>query len=105
MSYADRDTSVDPKIVGGAISGIIALIFLFYVFIGFGASVSQEEYDSLRDGMSYSEVVQIVGGEGSLVMEMSTMGMRMRSYQWHGPGTSTVMLSFEGDRLAGKMIA
>ncbi len=105
MSYTDNDTTTKPRIIAGAILGLIILVFLFYLFSDAGVSVSQAEYETLQDGMSYSQAVTIIGGEGSLVMDMSTMGMRVRSYEWHGPGGSIVLLNFEGDRLAGKMIA
>ena len=104
MSYTQEYQDNNAKLIGGVVSALIAFAFLFYVFVGFGASVSQDEYESLRDGMTYQEVVQVIGGEGSLVADMGIMGARIRSYQWHGPSTKMVVLNFDGNRLSGKMM-
>jgi len=104
MSYTTSSQEIDPKTIASAIGGIIVLIALYWIFIGFGASISQEEYVRLRNGMSYQQVVEIVGGKGDLIMDANVMGMSTRGYRWHGSGMESVMVSFDGDRLTAKMI-
>lgn len=104
MSYSTSSQELGTKTVASAIGGIVVLLALYWVFIGFGASISQEEYVRLENGMSYQQVVEIVGGEGDLVMDANIMGMSMRGYRWHGSGMQSVMVSFNGDRMAAKMI-
>jgi hypothetical protein len=105
MSYTSSSQGIDAKTVVSAISGVVTLIVLYWIFVGFGASISNEEYTQLRDGMSYEQVVSLVGGEGSLVMDVGTMGMQMRTYQWSGPSMGNeVILNFDGGRLSGKLL-
>ena len=49
--------------------------------------ISAEEFAQLRAGMSYSEVVSIIGSEGELMSENEMAGYRTQMYMWEGEGT------------------
>lgn len=65
-------------------------------------SVSREQYDRLKDGMSYKEVVSILGSEGNEQFKSSIAGFNIATYQWKGSGFSSIIVTFQNDRLQSK---
>ena len=60
--------------------------------------VTLAEYNSIREGMTYEEVVSIVGDRGELTMEHISPGVgHYQSYDWNNsrPRFSSMSLSFE----------
>jgi hypothetical protein len=55
---------------------------------------------NLRDGMSYREVVQVIGCEGTIDSNRSSGGLTVA--RWSGPGQSAfaaTIISFRNDRM------
>ncbi|OOR30331.1 hypothetical protein BW892_07060 [Bacillus cereus] len=48
--------------------------------------ISKEEFDSIKNGMSYEEVISIIGGDGELLSETGTNGQQFHTlmYSWEG---------------------
>ncbi|GAB6474914.1 MULTISPECIES: DUF3862 domain-containing protein [Bacillus] len=48
--------------------------------------ISKEEFDSIQNGMSYEEVIGIIGGDGELLSETGTKGQQFHTlmYSWEG---------------------
>lgn len=66
--------------------------------------ITLEEFNALKDGMSYEEVVKIVGGPGELQAESGTPGDELHtvSYMYEGEGGTlgaNANLMFQGDKL------
>lgn len=71
--------------------------------------VTQEEYDRIQEGMTYEEVVGIVGGEGRMLVD-SDLGFgeeyRTAAYKWRVKGSmmESVVCIFDGEgKLTQKM--
>lgn len=65
-----------------------------------GSKVSRQEFDALSEGMTYSQVVSAVGGEGNQTGKAGTSV----TYEWSGYGSdgATVRIDFKGGKLAHK---
>lgn len=48
------------------------------------AGITMAEYNKLKDGMSYQQVVNIIGGEGKLGTSSSYQGYTVKGYSWSG---------------------
>ncbi|MDR0326533.1 MAG: DUF3862 domain-containing protein [Oscillospiraceae bacterium] len=66
--------------------------------------ITLEKFNALESGMSYNQVVEIIGETGTLLSETTLFGTTSKMYSWDGKGifggTATVM--FENDRLFSK---
>jgi hypothetical protein len=67
--------------------------------------ISLAEFEALREGMTYEQVVAVIGGPGELGYESSSGSMTMKGYTWHGtqavlPGNASI--SFMDDALTSK---
>lgn len=58
------------------------------------AKITMDEFQKLKNGITYSEAVNIIGGEGTLSSEIGVEGE-----QFH-----TITYTFEGDKLASSAI-
>jgi len=66
-------------------------------------SVTLSEYNQVRTGMSYREVVEIFGSNGELVMEISDAGGSAKTYSWDGSKRfSKVFIVFDGNKVFSK---
>ena len=61
--------------------------------------ITSDEYNRLRKGMSYSQVVEIVGEDGELIStEESVMLIwKKKAYQWVNSDGTKAVLMFEGN--------
>ena len=70
------------------------------------ATITKEEYERLEQGMSYQEVVQIIGGEGTVISQTGSQGEDFYTtmYQWPGEGDkmSSANILFQADKLLSK---
>lgn len=66
------------------------------------SAVSREKYDRLKDGMSYREVVSVLGGEGEEQFNSNIAGFKIATYQWKGSGYSSIIITFQDDKLQSK---
>ena len=67
-----------------------------------GSAVTREKYDRLTDGMSYKEVVQVLGDEGEEQFKSNIAGFNIATYQWKGSGFSSIIVTFQNDKLQSK---
>ncbi len=71
------------------------------------ASISLEEFNKIETGMTYEEVCNIVGGEGSLGSSVDIgVGQEYKSeiYQWTGDGSigANANVTFQGGKVISK---
>jgi len=66
--------------------------------------VTLANFSRLRDGMTYSQVVEILGREGTLVSAVTVLGMTTRTYGWEGNAfLSRATVTFTNGRLSMQM--
>lgn len=56
----------------------------FGVSSGDDIEITMEQYNAVQTGMSYDEVVAILGGEGSLLSDTEIAGSKSQIYMWNG---------------------
>jgi hypothetical protein len=70
---------------------------------GGGAKVSLAEFNKISNGMTYSQVTSILGGEGNLQSEVGDAGTQFHtvSYGYDGEGSmgANAILMFQGGKL------
>jgi hypothetical protein len=67
--------------------------------------VTLSQYNQLKEGMSYSEVVKILGREGKLAHEKQTVRDTFKSYGWkfESARLTYIDITFKNDQLLSKM--
>ena len=68
----------------------------------FGGHLSWRKYEQITDGMSYQQVVDIIGREGN---EMSSAGEgsdRSVVFSWENFSGSNAIITFQGDAVVAK---
>ncbi len=108
------------KTVLGSLARIILGLFLIFVGIGvvvilndedssFNSSDSDKcyitlaEFNEIKTGMSYEEVKNIVGCEGTVVSDTEVMGTKMTIYSWYGKdGISNANVNINNGELVNK---
>ncbi len=65
-------------------------------------TVTKEEYDKLKTGMSYKEVVKIIGFEGEEMSQNEVGGTKTVMYMWQNPDGSNMNAMFQNDKLIQK---
>ena len=64
---------------------------------------SYDEYLAIEDGMSYSQVVEIIGSDGTEMSSASAGGSTAKVYQWDGDKRySNVVIEFMNDAVISK---
>lgn len=63
-------------------------------------NLTMEKYNRLKDGMSYEEVVKILGGEGTKAQ--SPEDGKGVTYKWEGEDFSSVFATFQNNKLTYK---
>ncbi len=65
-----------------------------------------DKYESLSEGMTYEEVVNIMGDRGSRVvsgeLEVGSNTVEQALYVWKGENFSSITVTFEDNRLTSK---
>ena len=62
-----------------------------------------DKFNKIKTGMTYKEVVNIIGSEGTLSTESSYAGQTMRIYGWYASnGISNATISFMNGKVNGK---
>lgn len=69
--------------------------------------ISLEEFNQIETGMSYEEVVEIVGGEGTVLSESDITGdgqYKTTIYSWDGNGMlgASANVTFQGGKVISK---
>jgi hypothetical protein len=69
-------------------------------------TISKAEFDQIQNGMTYEEVVKIIGGEGELLSETGTKGDPAHTvmYKWDGEGDigANANAMFQGGKMINK---
>lgn len=69
-------------------------------------TMSKAEFEAIQNGMTYEEVVKIVGGEGELLSETGTKGDQFHTvmYKWDGEGSigANANAMFQGGKMINK---
>ena len=66
------------------------------------ASLTLDDYNQLKNGMSKSEVEQILGGEGEQVSSSEIGKYKIETYKWQGENFSFVIITFRNDKVFSK---
>lgn len=66
--------------------------------------VTLNQFNQIREGMSYSEVVKILGMEGKIAHEKQTVRDTFKSYGWklEGARFTYIDITFKNDRMLSK---
>lgn len=66
--------------------------------------ITKDEYNQIETGMTYEEVKQIIGSEGSLTSTVTANNTTIEIYTWYGNGTagSNANVTFTNDSVTGK---
>lgn len=68
-----------------------------------GPEITLDEFNQIQTGMSYQEVVAIIGSEGELQSESEVAGITTKMYYWSGKGiVSSASFMFQNDSLISK---
>lgn len=65
---------------------------------------SMSEFNQIQDGMSYSDVVKIIGSQGEMMSSNSIGGYKTVMYKWDGSGSfgANMNAMFQNDKLISK---
>ena len=65
--------------------------------------ITLEEFNKIKSGMTYKQVVDIVGCDGTVVSESTVMGSKMTIYSWYGKdGISNANVNINDNKLINK---
>ena len=69
-------------------------------------TISKDEFEQIKTGMTYEEIVKIVGSEGELLSEVGSPGDELHSavYMWEGEGSlgANANVTFQGGKVIAK---
>jgi hypothetical protein len=67
------------------------------------ASLSLDKYNQIKNGMSYKDIVEIIGSEGVETMSSGEGKYKVTSYKWEGSGDFEFIYAvFTGDKMSSK---
>lgn len=65
--------------------------------------ISLDEFNRIKNGMSYDQVKEIVGCEGTVNSDTEIMGSKMTIYSWYGKdGISNANINIQDGKLINK---
>lgn len=66
--------------------------------------ITLDEYNAIENGMSYDEVVEIIGSKGTSTSEASSGNYSIKIITWYGNGMagSNANVTFTNDKVTGK---
>ena len=128
QSEIDKKATVCPvckRTLKGHHGCLVSILAVIVVFIGIGvlasrmnSSIQREvsgvtddeqyitmsEYNEIQNGMTYDEVVEIVGGPGQPSVSSGSPGYQIELYTWYGNGTagSNANVTFTNGQVTGK---
>ena len=70
--------------------------------VGEQPTATRSKYDRVGDGMSYAEVVAIIGEQGEELSRSDAGGLTTVMYAWGNANGSNMTAMFQGDRLVNK---
>ncbi|KYC67226.1 DUF3862 domain-containing protein [Heyndrickxia coagulans] len=68
------------------------------------ATMSKSEFSQIKTGMTYNQVVKIVGSKGELQSESGDGEYKTQIYEWKGEGDigANANVTFQGGKVEGK---
>lgn len=66
------------------------------------SGLTLDKYNKLKNGMTYKEVVEIMGSEGVETMSSGEGKYKVTSYKWEGDNFQMVYVTLMGDKLTSK---
>lgn len=66
------------------------------------AALTIDKYNQLKNGMSYKEVSDILGGEGEEVSSTEIGSYKIVTYKWQGENYSFVIVTLRNDKVFSK---
>lgn len=69
---------------------------------GGGSDISMEKYEKINDGMSISEVEEIIGSKGEETSSSSIGKSTYKAYRWKGEKFSFISVRFKDDKVNSK---
>lgn len=67
-----------------------------------GDGLSMDNYEKLKSGMSYDEVTDILGSDGSETRSSSVGKSEYKSYKWEGDNYVRIFVNFKDDKMTSK---
>ena len=68
----------------------------------FGGHLSWRKYEQISDGMSYRQVVDIIGRDGNELSSAGEGSDKAVTYEWLNFSGSNAIITFQGDAVVGK---
>ncbi len=66
------------------------------------AEITKKEFKKIKTGMSYKEVLKIIGKKGKLISTSETNGAKTNTYQWRSGSSGTVVIIFQDNKVMSK---
>lgn len=67
-------------------------------------ALTLEKYNQIKNGMTYKQVVEIMGGEGTETMSSGDGKYKVTAYKWEGENAMQfINVYFMGDKLTSKV--
>jgi hypothetical protein len=66
------------------------------------SALTKEKFAQLKNGMTYKQVVEILGSEGEETSSSEIGRYKVASYKWSGPDYSMIYGVFTNDKLTSK---
>ena len=66
------------------------------------ADISQDKFNKIQTGMSYSEIKGVVGSDGEMTRESQIGNSTLTSYVWKGPKYANIRISLKDDKMQNK---
>jgi hypothetical protein len=108
-SYGNTFVKKLDKIIVWIIAAVVLVIAAIIIAILLkptNSGISLDEFNRIQNGMSYDEVVRIIGEQGNVLSDMD-LGIgneyATQMYEWHGGnGIATADIIFQGGTVVSK---
>jgi len=68
-------------------------------------ALTMEKYNQIKNGMTYKQVAEIIGSEGTETMSSGEGKYKVTSYKWEGENFQFITCVFMGDKMTSKVQA